>query len=107
MSTDRDLVHAALLWYAAHARRLAVGTEKRRLDKAIKAEGFDAFFSTARTQQCNAARQLTALKRRELATLRLLAKVCAQQRGRSDAADVIELGGEARLLPCGLDAEAR
>jgi hypothetical protein len=97
MSTERDLVHAALQWHAAHARRLAIGTMKRRLDKEIKAEGF-AIFSAAREQHATAARQVTELKRRELAALRVLAKVCAQQRGRFDTADVIDLDVDARLV---------
>lgn len=97
MSDDRDLVHASLQWHAAHARRLAVGTEKRRLDKLLKAEGLSVF-SPAYTQQGNAARQLTELKRRELAALRALAKACARQRGRLDVADVV-LDGAVRLLP--------
>lgn len=100
MNNDRELIHAALHWHAAHARRMSIGTEKRRLDKEIKAEGFDVMFSPARAQQGNAARQLTELKRRELAALRLLAKVCAKQREHFDLADVIDLDGAVRLLPC-------
>jgi|SRR5471032_2879455 len=97
MSSDRDLVHAALQWHSAHARRLAVGTEKRRLDKLLKAEGLSVF-SPAYTQQGNAARLLTELKRKELAALRLLAKACARQRGRLDVADVIDVDGAVVLL---------
>lgn len=96
MTNDRELIHAALLWHTAHARRLAVGTEKRRLDKLLKAEGLSVF-SPAYTQQGSAARQLTELKRKELAALRALAKACAKQRGRLDIADVV-LDGAVRLL---------
>lgn len=98
MNNDRELVHAALQWHGAHARRLAVGAEKRRLDKRLKAEGLSVF-SPAYTQQGNAARQLTELKRRELAALRQLAKACAKQRGGLDLADVIDLDGAVTLLP--------
>jgi hypothetical protein len=94
---DRDLTHAALQWHAAHARRLAIGTDKRRLDKAIKAEGF-VMFSAARAQQPEAARQLTEAKRKELAALRLLAKACAHQRGSLNAADVIDVDIKTVLL---------
>gem|GEM_PF-1807842 len=101
MSNDRALTHAAMQWHAAHARRLAVGTDKRRLDKAIKAEGFDVVFSAARAQQSKAARQLTELKRKELAALRQLAKACAAVRSRLDTADVIDVdvnGGPVLLI---------
>ncbi|WP_295993475.1 hypothetical protein [Rugamonas sp.] len=97
MSNDRELIHAALMWHAAHARRLAIGAEKRRLDKLLKTEGL-SIFSPAYTQQGNAARQLTELKRKELAALRALAKACAKQRGRLDVADIIDVGGAMVLL---------
>jgi hypothetical protein len=98
MNNDRELIHAALLWHAAYARRMVIGAEKRRLDKEIKAEGLHVLFTPARTQQGNAARQLTEAKRKELAALRLLAMACARQRGRLDVADVIDLDGAATLL---------
>jgi uncharacterized membrane protein YqiK len=94
---DRELINAALLRHTAHARRLAVGAEKRRLDKLLKAEGLSVF-SPAYSQQGEAPRQLTELKRRELAALRELAKACARQRGRLDVADVIDLDGAVTLL---------
>ena len=98
MNNDRELIHAALQWHAAFARRIAIGAEKRRLDKEIKAAGDDVLFSPAYAQQGNAARQLTEAKRKELAALRLLATACAQQRGRLEVADVIDLNGAATLL---------
>jgi hypothetical protein len=87
-----------LQWHAVHARRLTVGTEKRRLDKMLKAEELSVFSPTY-TQQGNAARQLTELKCRELAALRLLAKACAKRRGDLDLSDVIDLDGVVTLLP--------
>jgi hypothetical protein len=98
MNNDRELIHIAMQWHTAHARRMSIGAEKRRLEKEIKPEGFDALFSRALAQWGSAARQLTDLKRRELAALRLLAKACAKQRGHLDVADVIELDTEAKLL---------
>lgn len=98
---DRELIHAALQWHAAHARRMTAGAEKRRLDRVIKAEGFDVMFSAARSRQIVVARELTELKRRELAALRALAKACAKQRGNLASADVIDLGDGATLLLAG------
>jgi hypothetical protein len=98
MNNDRELIHAALQWHTAYARRMAIGAEKRRLDKEIKSEG-DVPFSRVYTQQGNAARQLTEAKRKELAALRLLSKACARQRSRLDVADVIDLNGAVTLLP--------
>jgi len=95
---DRELINAALLWHTAHARRLAVGREKRRLDAQLKAGGDDGWCLQRSVQQSEAGRQVTELKRRELAALRELAKACARQRGRLDGADVIDLDGAVTLL---------
>lgn len=95
---DRELINAALLWHTAHARRLAVGREKRRLDAQLKAGGDDGWCLQRSVQQSEAGRQLTELKRRELAALRELAKACARQRGQLDVADVIDLDGAMTLL---------
>ena len=95
---DRELINAALLWHSAHARRLAVGREKRRLDAQLKAGGDDGWCLQRSVQQSEAGRQVTELKRRELAALRELAKACARQRGRLDVADVIDLDGAVTVL---------
>ena len=95
---DRELINAALLWHTAHARRLAVGREKRRLDAQLKAGGDDGWCLQRSVQQSEAGRQVTELKRRELAALRELAKACDRQRGRLDVADVIDLDGAVTLL---------
>ncbi len=95
---DRELINAALLWHTAHARRLAVGREKRRLDAQLKAGGDDGWCLQRSVQQSEAGRQVTELKRRELAALRDLAKACARQRCRLDVADVIDLDGAVTLL---------
>ncbi|PVX38200.1 hypothetical protein [Janthinobacterium sp. 78] len=99
MQNDLQLTHAALLWHTAHERRMSIGTEKRRLDKEIKAEGNGCLFSPLYQQQLNIGRQLTKAKRKELAALRLLAKACAKQRGHFDLADIIDLDGAITLLP--------
>ena len=100
MSSDRELINAALLWHAAHARRLAIGKEKRRLDAQIKAGGHDGWCVQRSVQQSEAGRQVTELKRRELAALRRLAKACARQRGKLDIADVIDLDCPVQTLTC-------
>lgn len=88
---DRELINAALLWHTAHARRLAVGREKRRLDAQLKG-GDDGWSLQRSVQQSEAGRQVSELKRRELAD------ACARQRGRLDVADVIDLDGAVTLL---------
>jgi hypothetical protein len=50
-------------------------------------------------EQNEAGRQLTELKRKELAALRDLAKACAKQRRRLTEADVIDVAGAVVLLP--------
>lgn len=98
MHNDRDLIHAALLWHAAHVRRMAIGKARRRLDKKLKA--CDApIVSPLYLQQAEAARQLTEAKRKELATLRNLATACANQRAHFDQIDIIDLDTEPRMLP--------
>ncbi|WP_373989442.1 hypothetical protein [Duganella sp. BuS-21] len=95
---DRELINAALQWHAAHVRRLAVGREKRRIDAQLKAGGDDGWNLQRIIQQNETGRQITELKRRELAALRALAKVCAKQRGHLQAADVIDVDGAVVLL---------
>ncbi|MEV4782118.1 hypothetical protein [Burkholderia sp. LMU1-1-1.1] len=96
--SDRELTNAALLWHTAHARRLAVGREKRRLDAQLKAGGDDGWSLQRSIQQSEAGRQVTELKRKELAALRALARVCAKQRGHLQSADIIDVDGTAVLL---------
>jgi hypothetical protein len=105
MHNDRELIHAALLWHAAHVRRTTIGTARRQLDKEVKACG--PRVSPLYLQQAEAARQLTEAKRKELATLRNLAKACAKQRGQFDQVDIIDLDAEGRLLPLADLADSR
>lgn len=102
---QNDVMHAALLWHTAHRRRLAVSSEKRRLEKLLKRGGLSVL-SPVYTQQITAARELTELKRRELALLRSLARACAKQRGDLDTAEVIDLDGAVTLLPAPGDCDA-
>ena len=99
MNNDRELTHAALQWHTAHVRRMAIGTAKRKLDAQLKARGDCGWALQLYSQQCEAARQLTEAKRKELAALRLLAKACAKQRGHLELSDIIDLDGAITLLP--------
>jgi hypothetical protein len=99
MNNDRELTHAALQWHIAHVRRMAIGTAKRKLDAQLKARGDCGWALQLYSQQCEAARQLTEAKCKELAALRLLAKACAKQRGHLELSDVIDLDGAITLLP--------
>lgn len=98
MSDSHELTTAALRWHTAHSRRLAVGKEKRRIDAQLKAGGDDSWNLQRVIQQSEAGRQVTELKRRELAALRALAKVCAKQRVNLQAADIIDVDGVVVLL---------
>ena len=75
---DRAIFTAALRWHTAHAKRLSIGAEKRRWDKAAKKAG--SVFSRASVQTADAAARLTPAKRVELAALRALAKACEKER---------------------------
>lgn len=96
---DNELTATALRWHTAHLRRLAVGKEKRRIDAQLRTGGDGEWCLQRVIQRNESGRQLTELKRKELAALRELAKACAKQRGHLQAADVIELDGAVTLLP--------
>lgn len=74
---------AALRWHAARSRRLAIGREKRQADAV---EGFGAM-----RVKFEMSERLTQAKRLERATLRELAKACADQRGIFDQSEIIDL----------------
>lgn len=91
MST-REIEHAALLWYAAHERRRAIGAEKRRLDKALKEDDRGMFHTLGmHVEAANLSARLTPAKQRELNALRKLARVCQQHRAQLRRADVIDV----------------
>lgn len=91
MST-REIEHAALLWYAAHERRRAIGAEKRRLDKELSEDQRSMFHTLdKRIAAGDAAARLTPAKQRELNALRKLAKACQQHRAQLAESDVIDV----------------
>jgi len=84
MNNDREMIHAALHWHAAHARRMAIMAERRQAENAGQywAEG----------------PRITEAKRQERACLRSLAKACLAHRARlDDAADAV-IDVDAKLL---------
>lgn len=97
MNNDRELIHAALQWHAAHTRRMAIGAEKRQHEKALKAIG-DNYDWNTRLPHSDAAARLTPARHKELAAVRKLAKACAAQRGQFDEADIIDQDGAVTLL---------
>ena len=89
---DPEILAAALRWHTAHTKRLTIGAENARLQKAERADyrsGQRRYFGPS---SLDTGPLLTAVKRTELAALRNLAKVCAKTRGQQiDDADVIDL----------------
>jgi len=95
-----EILLAALRWSAAYENRRAIGAEKRRHEKALKA--YDpavscAFFTPAereysriRSAAYDAGDRLTPARRKELAAMRALAKVCARVRNQQMVEDVAE-----------------
>jgi hypothetical protein len=109
--TDREILTAVLRWSTAYEARRAIGAEKRRNEKVLKEFGDQQFNPYAptynescrvRTAASDASERLTPARRKELAALRELAKVCAkvrvQQRQVDDTSDVIDV--DVKLLTC-------
>ncbi len=98
---EREILAAALRWHTTHEARLAIGAEKARQQKAER-EAYRAGRSTwlINPSSYEIGLRLTPAKRKELAALRELAKVCAKVRGSQrqveDAAQVIDV--EVRML---------
>ncbi|RUR65883.1 hypothetical protein EJP67_02290 [Variovorax guangxiensis] len=84
-----DITTAALRWSTAHARRRALGAEKRLAEQAYKAAVMPVT-SGALTRSVEASRRVTEAKRLERAALRALAKLCATTRDGLADAEVIE-----------------
>lgn len=76
--SNHEIIAAALRWHTLNKRRLAIGAKKRRHDAGHKQDGnvLGLHYRLA----AEAAQELTPAKRRELAALRHLAKVCAKLR---------------------------
>ena len=101
---NREILAAALRWSTAYEARRAIGAEKRRNEKALKEFGDQQFNPRAPTynESCrvraaadSAAERLTPARRRELAALRELSRVCTKvrdsQREVADAAEVLDV----------------
>jgi len=91
---DREILAAALRWHTIYTKRLTIGKENAKRLKAERAgyqDGQPRYFGPCPGET---APLLTAIKRKELAALRELAKVCAQVRGNQQQvsdADVIDV----------------
>lgn len=100
---SRAIEHAALQWYAEYLKRMAIGAEKRRVAKEIKAAG--GYNRRLRSMECDAAARLTPARHAELHALRKLAKACAMERQHLDGADVIDV--DVKQLKNHLEGEMR
>lgn len=98
--SDPEILAAALRWHTVHTKRLAIGAENARRQKAERADYRDGQRRYFGPSSRETAPLVTAAKRVELAALRNLAKVCAKVRdSQHDVvdADVIDLP---MLLTC-------
>lgn len=95
---EREIIVAALRWHTAQKRRLEIGAEKRRLEKAMKDGGMEAYWRLV-SMQNDAASRLTPARRRELAALRQLAKACEEHRGHLERVEDADSVIDAKILP--------
>jgi hypothetical protein len=99
-----EILLAALRWSAAYENRRAIGAEKRRHEKALKAYDpavsralftpAEREYSRIRSAAYDAGNRLTPARRKEQAAMRALARVCTTVRSQQrveDAAEVIEV----------------
>ena len=97
---DSDLSAVALRWHTIYVKRLTIGTENSKRLKAERADYRDGQRRYFGPSSDDTAPLLTAIKRKELAALRDLAKVCTKVRGSQrqveDVAQIIDV--EVRLL---------
>ena len=90
---DRQILTAALRWHTVHTRRLAIGAEQRRHKQAEKR------VTGCSSASCEIGQRLTAIKRKELAALRELARVCAEVRAsRHDVVDAAVIDSPLLLI---------
>jgi hypothetical protein len=104
---DPEILAAVLRWSAAFENRKKIGSKKRLYEKELKVYGdsqFDVYLPTyqqsswLRSAANDAALRLTIARRRELAAMRDLAKVCAKVReGQSHVADADVIDVPVRL----------
>ncbi len=97
---DHEIMTAALKWHTIYTKRLTIGKENAKRLKAERAgyqDGHPRYFGPCPGET---APLLTAIKRKELAALRELARVCAKVRGHQrevdDARQVVDV--EVKLL---------
>ena len=91
---DREILAACLRWHTAHVCRLEIGTENARRLKSERADYQTTHHQYSGPPSGETAPLLTAAKRRELAALRALAKVCQKMRTtmqEATNADVIDV----------------
>ena len=77
---DREILAACLRWHTAHTHRLGIGAENARRLKGERADYQNARREYSGPPSLKTGPLLTAAKRRELAALRALAKVCQKMR---------------------------
>lgn len=81
MTNDAQITAAALRWFTARQRRMAIGAEQRQYQKTRKAlTGFGG-------ADCDISHRHQQAKRLELQAAKALAKACEQHRGHLSRAD--------------------
>lgn len=99
----RDITHAAMQWHAVYAKRMALNAERLKLSKDWPETGGN--FSAPHpviTRYWAVKNEITAVKAKERAALKVLAKACAQQRHELASTEVIDV--DVRLLDQQQDA---
>ena len=88
--SDTEILAAALRWHTVHTKRLTIGAENARRLKAERADYRDGQRRYFGPSSGDTGPLLTAIKRKELAALRNLAKVCVKVRTNQN--DVVDVG---------------
>ena len=90
MST-RNINHAAMQWHAVHVRRMELNADRLRLSKERVVTSAHIRVHPNATRYWAVKAEITAIKAKERAALKLLAKACAAQRTELAQADVIDV----------------
>jgi|JI10StandDraft_1071094.scaffolds.fasta_scaffold141700_4 hypothetical protein len=89
MNPDHEILAAALRWHTVYIKRLTIGAENARRQKAERADYRDGHRRYFGSSSGETGPLLMAIKRTELAALRNLAKVCAKVRtNQNDVVDI-------------------